>query len=88
MNEQIVRDLLLKINNNGTHYIYQRNNKEYTIVSREKKLELILYYDASASDFLRLDFTNLEKAKGKYKTFLIWKEVIICQYLKKKKEYY
>ena len=71
MNEQIVRDLLLKINNNGTHYIYQRNNKEYTIVSREKKLELILYYDASASDFLRLDFTNLEKAKGKYKTFLI-----------------
>lgn len=87
MNKQLLRDLIYKLNNIGTYFIYQITDEEYTIVSREKKIELMLYYNASPHEFYRLNLSNLEAVKGKYSCFLIWEGVIKCQYLKKKKEY-
>lgn len=71
MNKHLLKDLIFKLNSLGSYYIYQRTDEEYTIVSREKKLELMLYYNASPNEFLRLNFSNLEKTKGKYSCFLI-----------------
>lgn len=71
MNKDLMKDLIIKLNINGTHYIYQRSEDEYTIVSREKKLELMLYYDASPSEFIRLNYDNLKEAKGSYTVMLI-----------------
>lgn len=71
MNKDLMKDLIIKLNINGTHYIYQRSEDEYTIVSREKKLELMLYYDASPNEFIRLNYDNLKEAKGRYTVMLI-----------------
>lgn len=71
MNKDLIKDLIIKLNINGSHYIYQRSNDEYTIVSREKKLELMLYYDASPNEFTRLNLANLKEAKGSYTVMLI-----------------
>lgn len=71
MNEKLLKYLIIKLNNNGTHYIYQRSDDEYTIVSREKKLELMYYFNSSASAFTRLNFENLKEAKGKFSHMLI-----------------
>lgn len=71
MNKDLIKDLIIKLNINGAHYIYQRSKDEYTIVSREKKLELMLYYDALPSEFTRLNLANLKKAKGSYTVMLI-----------------
>jgi hypothetical protein len=71
MNKDLMKDLIIKLNINCTHYIYQRSEDEYTIVSREKKLELMLYYDASPNEFIRLNYNNLKEAKGSYTVMLI-----------------
>ena len=71
MNKDLMKDLIFKLNKNGTHYIYQRSENEYTFVSREKKLELMLYYDASPSEFTSLNYDNLKEAKGIYTVMLI-----------------
>lgn len=71
MKKDLIKDLIIKLNTNGAHYIYQRSEDEYTIVSREKKLELMLYYDASPAEFTRLNYNNLKEAKGSYNVMLI-----------------
>lgn len=71
MQKDLIKDLIIKLNTNGAHYIYQRSEDEYTIVSREKKLELMLYYDALPYEFTRLNYDNLKTAKGSYNVMLI-----------------
>lgn len=71
MKKKLIKDLIIKLNKNGSHYIYQRSEDEYTIVSREKKLELMLYHDASPAEFTRLNYDNLKEAKGRYYVMLI-----------------
>lgn len=71
MNKDLIKDLIIKLNINGSHYIYQISEDEYTIVSREKKLELMIYYDASPAEFTRLNYSNLKEAKGSYTVMLI-----------------
>lgn len=71
MNNDIIKDLIFKLNIDQVHYIYQISENEYTIVTREKKLELMLYYGALSSEFTRLNYDNLKEAKGRYTVMLI-----------------
>lgn len=71
INEKLLKGLITKLCNYGTQYIYQRSEDEYTIVSSDKKLELMLYYDASPAEFTRLNLANLKEAKGSYTVMLI-----------------
>lgn len=64
------KSLVDKLNLYGIHYIYQIDDNNYSIVSREKKLELILYNGINYDKFKRLSLSSLYLVRGKYKEII------------------
>ena len=64
------KSLVDKLNLYGTHYIYQIDDSNYSIVSREKKLELMLYNGIGYDKFKRLSLSSLDLVKGNYKEII------------------